>query len=138
MWALLPLFIVTVRSSSCEKVMFSQVCVKNSVHGDGIYGEGGMWQRGTCMVKWGHVWWGGMSCMGACVVRGPCMVKQRTYVAGGSCLAGETATTADGIHPIAMHSPLILAIPNCVLNRNCVVYSNKLLKLSKHCSHSSQ
>ena len=38
--------IFTARNSSCGKVMFSQACVKNSVHG-------GAWQGG-------HVWQGGM------------------------------------------------------------------------------
>ena len=28
-------FVITVRNSSCRKVMFSQACVKNSVHGGG-------------------------------------------------------------------------------------------------------
>ena len=28
---------ITARNSSCGKVMFSQVCVKNSVHGGGVY-----------------------------------------------------------------------------------------------------
>ena len=31
------LAIVTVRNSNCRKVMFSQACVKNSVHGGGVY-----------------------------------------------------------------------------------------------------
>ena len=34
----LMLWIITVHNSSCGKVMFSQACVKNSVHG-----EGNMW-----------------------------------------------------------------------------------------------
>ena len=34
------LVMITVHNSSCRKVMFSQVCVKNSVHG-------------------GNEWWGG-------------------------------------------------------------------------------
>ena len=45
--------LITVRNSSCGKVMFSQVCVKNFVHG-GVHGEGGhAWQRGVC-GKGGH------------------------------------------------------------------------------------
>ena len=32
-----------------------------------------------------------------------CMVG-RAFVAGGSCMAGETATAADGKHPTGMHS----------------------------------
>ena len=30
------IFIITVRNSSCGKVMFSQACVKNSVHSGGV------------------------------------------------------------------------------------------------------
>ena len=41
--------IITVRNSSCGKVMFSQACVKNSV------GGGRVWQ-GACMARGGHVW----------------------------------------------------------------------------------
>ena len=59
--------IVSVRNSSCGKVMFSQACVKNSVHGGacvakgghvwqrgGMYGEGGMHGKGGGMAE-GHV-----------------------------------------------------------------------------------
>ena len=57
----------------CGKVMFSQACVKNSVHGGGGgCGKGGVRGRG-------HVWWG---------------VHGR-----GTCMARETATAADGTHP---------------------------------------
>ena len=42
-------YFITVRKRSCGKVMFSEACVKNSVHG------------GVCMV--GHAW-GGMRGMG--------------------------------------------------------------------------
>ena len=45
--------LVTVRNSSCEKVMFSQVYVKNSVH------------RGL-----GHTWQVGVCCREACVAGG--------------------------------------------------------------------
>ena len=31
----IPKYIITIRNSSCGKVMFSQACVKNSVHGGG-------------------------------------------------------------------------------------------------------
>ena len=65
--------IYTVRNSSCGKVMFSQVCVKNSVHrgscvcGEGrggMHGEGGagVVKGGMCIAKGGmcgkrgHVW----------------------------------------------------------------------------------
>ena len=56
--------------SSCGKVMFSEACVKNSVHGGGAYMAGGHVWRGACMV-------GGMHGRGACVV--------------GACMAGEHA-----------------------------------------------
>ena len=54
------------------KVIFSEVCVKNSVH------------RGVCMVG-GHAWLWGV-CMvagGACMVVGGCMVEGACVVAGG-------------------------------------------------------
>ena len=37
--------VITVRNSSCGKVMFSQACVKNSVHKEGV-----------CMAKGEHAW----------------------------------------------------------------------------------
>ena len=77
--------IVTVRKRSCGKVLFSEVCVKNSVH------------REVCMVGghawWGHVWQGGMHGRGACVVGGMCdrgHTWQGACVVGG-CVAGEHA-----------------------------------------------
>ena len=38
---------------SCDKVMFSQVCVKNSVHGGGdvCMARGGMHGRGACVAE---------------------------------------------------------------------------------------
>ena len=59
--------------------MFSQACVKNSVHrGRGVYGEG---------VHGG----GGMHGSGECVM-------------GGGCMARETTTAADDTVPTGMHS----------------------------------
>ena len=47
-------------------VIFSEACVKNSVHGGYVYGWGG-----AC-VAGGHVWWG--ACVvGVCMARGACM-----------------------------------------------------------------
>ena len=62
--------IFTVRDNRCEKVMFSQACVKNSVWGGGMHGRGRMCGRGGCMAGGAcmaggvcgrgiHVWWGG-------------------------------------------------------------------------------
>ena len=39
---------------SCGKVMFSQVCVKNSVYRGGVHGRGHAWRGGMCGR--GHVW----------------------------------------------------------------------------------
>ena len=54
--------IFTVCNSSCRKVMFSQACVKNSVHegGGGVHGRG-VCGGGMCS-KGGHAWWG--ACIG--------------------------------------------------------------------------
>ena len=89
--------------------MFSQVCVKNSVH------------RGTCTVR--GIYGGGvpsMMCMassqgvhgrgGACVVGGMCGrgcigrgMHGRGGCMAGECVVGEMATAADGTHPTVMH-----------------------------------
>ena len=36
-WFLIDFYLITVRKRSCEKVMFSQACVKNSVHRGEVY-----------------------------------------------------------------------------------------------------
>ena len=97
------------------------------VHGRGSCMEGGghLWQGGgrasvaggvvgggrLCMAG-GHAWQGGMcglrillECMhgGECVAGGVCG-------GGGVCVAGETATIANGTHPIGMHSCLDLNV----------------------------
>ena len=83
---LLPLPFITVRNSSCGKVMFSQACVKNSVHR-----EGGMHGRGMCgrghVWFGGHVWWGAMhgSWGGMCGKRA-CMAGG--YMHGGGMCGG--------------------------------------------------
>ena len=79
--------------------MFSQVCVKNSVRGGGVHGWGHAWQ-GAYVVGGMHgrgcAWQGGMRGRGMC---------GRGDVCGrGACVAGETATAADGTHPTGMHS----------------------------------
>ena len=74
--------------------MFSQACVKNSVHGrGGACMAGGVCGRGACMA-------GGMPGKGGMHGRG-CVWQ------GGACVAGETATAADGTHPTGMHSCLV-------------------------------
>ena len=69
---------------SWGKVIFSEACVKNSVHGGGMggvrhggggcvwqggmYGRGGAWQGGRAWQ--GHAWQGGMHSMGLCMAGG--------------------------------------------------------------------
>ena len=89
-------YIVTVRNSSCGKVLFSQVsvcsqggcipvracmCVSHHVRGRGCLPEGGV-----CL---GDIWPGG------CLPGGVCLV---------GCTPPETASAADGTHPTGMHS----------------------------------
>ena len=78
----------------------------------GMHGMGDMYSRGTCIVGGVH----GRGCMwqgGACIVRG---AWQRCVHGGGgggmpggggACLAVETETAADGMHPTGMHSCFI-------------------------------
>ena len=68
--------------------MFSQACVKNSVHKEGRHA----WQEGICGGG-GHAW------QGPCVA-GACMT-------GRACVAGETATAVVGTYPTGMHSFVI-------------------------------
>ena len=64
--------IMTVSNSSCGKVMFSQTCVKNSVHREVVCMAGGMHGGGACIA-------GGCG-RGACMSRGMC--------GRGACMAG--------------------------------------------------
>ena len=57
--------------------MFSQACVKNSVHREGVCGKMG----GVCG-------------------------EGRGVYGRGACVTGEMATAADGTHPTGMHSCL--------------------------------
>ena len=72
------LTIFIVRNSSCGKVIFSQVCVKNSVARGvcvmGAYMVGGMLSKGLCMV-------GGMHGTGSCMASG--MHGREVCIAGG-------------------------------------------------------
>ena len=112
---------------------------KGGMHGDlgvcvvkgGVHGEGGMHGRGTCMaggVHGGgmhgrvHAWWG-CAWQEGCAWQGVCMAGghawQGNMHGGGvhgreACVAGETATVADGTHPTAMHSCLLLNSLNSV------------------------
>ena len=68
--------VISIRKRGCGKVMFSQACVKNSVHlGGGCPGPGpgGVCPRGVSRPRPGGV-------------------------------SAQTATAADGTHPTGMHS----------------------------------
>ena len=104
--------------------MFSQVCVKNSVHGG--WGEGACvagghaWQGaclagGACMAegyaRQGACMAGGHVCPRGCVWQGGGMHGRGACMAGGMCgrgrhafVAGEMATAVDGTHLTRMHS----------------------------------
>ena len=87
-----------------------------------------MWWR-RYVWRGGHTWWGGGLCgegvaylvKGGCVRWGMCVTKGGMHGKGGIhgrgcmwqrgyawlvCVAGETATAADGMHPTGMHSCL--------------------------------
>ena len=69
--------IITVRKRSCGKVIFSQACVKNSVHGgEEVYTP---WQADT-------------------------LPGQTPTPLGRHPASPEMATAADGMHPTGMHS----------------------------------
>ena len=72
----------------CEGNVFTGVCLST---GGGMHGRKGVW-RGGAYVAWGAYVAGGHAWQGACVV------------AGGVCMAGETATAAGGTHPTGIHS----------------------------------
>ena len=97
--------IFTVRNSSCGKVMFSQASVILSTGGGCAWQRGTYMAKGTCIAKRG----------GACVVKEVCVAKGGMLGEGGMCVegghawqglcvAGETATAVDGMHPTGMHS----------------------------------
>ena len=83
----------------------------------GMNGRGYVWQGGmhgghawgACMVG-GHAWQGDMhgrghAWQGMCMTGGPAW--QGVCIVGGTCMAGETATAADGTHPTGMYSCLL-------------------------------
>ena len=93
--------------------MFSQVCVKNSVH-RGVAG-GHAWV--------GHAWQGGVHGRGVhvwqrwYVWQGTCLVEGCAWRGGGAaCVAGETATAADGTHPTGMHSCSVMLSHSDLIN----------------------
>ena len=112
--------------------MFSQVCVKNSVHRGACVTGGPAWQVGCmaggmhgivmCMAghgAGGHAWQGACMAGGVCMaggmhgsgmcVAGGGMHGREAYMAGacmagGACVAEKTAIAAGGTHPTGMYS----------------------------------
>ena len=78
------------------------MCGSEDMHGRVVHGRGGMhaWQ-GVCMVGGIHARGGvcGREGMHGRGVRG-----WGVCIVGGACMAGVTATAADGMHPTGMHS----------------------------------
>ena len=68
--------IITTRNSSCEKLMFSQACVKNSVYKGGacVAGGGCAWPGMACMARGGGVAGGVHG--GGCMAVGMCAPGQ--------------------------------------------------------------
>ena len=81
--------LITIRNSSCGKVMFSQACVKNSIHGGG--------GRGVCLQV-----------RGVYTPLGRHPLRQTPP--GQTPPPKETASAADGTHPTGIHS--------CISNLN--------------------
>ena len=126
---LCPVYIFTVRNSSCGKVMFSQSCIIHSCQWGGLCawqaagkhvwqslggcGRGARMGGGMC-GRWqgvhgkgggGHAWCGGSMCGGGGYAwQGGSVCGREACMAGGACMARETATAADGTHPTGMHS----------------------------------
>ena len=74
---------------------------------------------GTCLAGEGHAWQGGMHGRG-CTWQGGMHGREHAWRRGvrgrgGACVAGETATVADGTHPTGMHSCLVLIIFSLIL-----------------------
>ena len=81
--------------------MFSQACVKNSVGGGGVHGEGGICGKGVgeCVTKGGHAWQRG------CGWRKRGMCCGGMHGVGGAEGEGERAwQQRQPLHPTVMHS----------------------------------
>ena len=93
-------YTVTARNSSCGKVMFSQACVKNSVHRGCLLREGGISIWG-CLPR-GVSAWG--VCRG-CLSRGGCLPKGMLGYTPPHSTMGY-GQQADSTHPTGMYSCL--------------------------------
>ena len=98
--------------------MFSQACVKNSVHMGDVCGSGGMpgvcGDLGACVgcvcgnwcVRHGDMHGRGCAKQGGMHGRG-CMEGGRVWQRG-ACVAGETAIAAGSTYPTGMHSCFVV------------------------------
>ena len=83
--------------------------------------------EGACMAEGmhgrGHAWQEGSPCQGGMCDRGASVMG--SMQGEGACVAGETATAADGMHPTGMHSCLHKCF-SCLIYRfrNCCVRQN--------------
>ena len=87
--------------------VFTSVCQEFYPGGGRAWQKGEQaWRRGACVVKGACTAKGGMcgGGEGACMAGGACVVGGG--MCGRGCMAGETATAADGTHPTGMHSCL--------------------------------
>ena len=70
---------------SWGKVIFSEECVKNSVHRRGRVWQGGVRGGGGWGCGRGHAWQGGMRGRGVCMAGGSCMAGG--MLGKGACIA---------------------------------------------------
>ena len=84
-------------------------CMVGGMHGRGACVAGGMYGGGACVAGGKHdrecVWWGVCMVLGH-TWQGENVINNIAWWGGGACMAGETATAADGRHPSGMHSCL--------------------------------
>ena len=97
---------------SWGKVIFSEVCVKNSVHGGCVW-QGDVWQGGMCGR--GHAWQG--ACMVGVCGRGHAW--QGACMTGGmhgraACMPGGVRHGTGGTHPTGTYSCYVIKIVNPV------------------------
>ena len=139
--------------------MFSQACIKNSVHrgnvhGGGVCGGGHVWHRACvvggmhgrghawqvgCAWQGEHVWQGGMHGGGACIVEG---MHGRGHAWQGTCMAGGHAWQGKQQLQQVVHILLecIIVCDLCFytfkkdlcLEKCCLIYLVKIIQQSIH------
>ena len=104
---------------SCGKVIFSEACVKNSVHGGGDAWQGGMHDRGHAWQQTGMHGKGGMCGRGHAWQQG-----EHAWQRGGACVAGghEWQILRDTVNERVLRILL-----DCILDNTCEGYGVVLL-----------